>query len=574
MIEYKHYGLIRDRIKRGLHINFDHNAVLSICISRNIDQDTFDTVYKRYQSYFDKSNSYYNAIKHDNLVVVKTLFHQTYPVTFERVDLLLKFALLGDGFSVLKYFMDSGLFNNSILWQKVNESDQMYWDKVYRAPPSSIRHILDLGHFPQPLIDHIKSLANQYVFDLMLKGDLQLINDLMFKDGVRLFGGPITSKMLLPFDFPPAEQLAHFQRMLPNSTTATSAETSDVIAKSKERVTKISIPKEYIDHHGLDIGDDARTIFVKLNNLAIDLKGDIRDELGLASYTVSQYIITGDYMLLPHMISTHIKWPPTRFHNTVGDVNELFRLIIIQGNIIQALVSYEILNNMFESLPQDDENRPTPASSFPSNSFYYSLFNNFVKANDMTKSHPIIQYFISKNRNHRPIPKDHEEDYFRGTQSLKYCLMSGSNYHSLCTEMGNVVLQLHHIEQLIRDHPELLGRTNFALMVQVVAFYGRADLLQALIDRAPHNCIKKTIGDKMANDKYSTSRSLDVIKLFGNHRVLKFGTDTNMIKSGLFGDLDMFDYLGVHCQLHGGQEGAKSIVCDHCVGVCHPQSSC
>ncbi|GAM22145.1 hypothetical protein SAMD00019534_053200 [Acytostelium subglobosum LB1] len=149
-----------------------------------LDPQTFNIVYNKYQRYFTYSDSLAEEIVGGHLSNVQTLLQQTVPMTFNRRDSLLLSAINPGNLNVLKYLLDSGLFNNESLWK--NQTHEAM-KKIVKLPPSSILFLLDTRNkFPTKLVKMIRSRAQSYVNEIVSHGNQQLIDELMIKKGLEL----------------------------------------------------------------------------------------------------------------------------------------------------------------------------------------------------------------------------------------------------------------------------------------------------------------------------------------------------------------------------------------------------
>ncbi|GAM20078.1 hypothetical protein SAMD00019534_032530 [Acytostelium subglobosum LB1] len=547
IINNKHYGLLRDRIKRRLHINFSFDAVMELCRSNDIDHDTFLAVYNRYQSYFSQRAAYIEAIKHDNLVVVKTLLHQREPVAFDRDFGVLSNATLAPNFTVLKYLLDSGLFNNNELWDNINHS----WDSVFKTSSSSIRFLLDPhNNFPQPLVDAIKKHATSCVKSVMATGDLQLVNELLFKDDgtVKLFDDPITTYMIIP-GITPAEQLAHFKRMLPPH------EWIEEVAR--EKMAKYAYPDsthDFMTERDMDpsryIKDDfdveQMMVFLKLGELEIDWASD-PNAIELTHYMVYEYIKTGDCKLIPYFI-TGPSWYTLR--NFKVDVSRLYSMILQHGNLAQAMMA----TSFFDTLQRT--NVVQTLGQIRSR-FMVPLWMPFLKADDMTHSFEIIKYFNSRNIVSTSNNVDQTINVFRGTtQMLDFFLSNDNKMFLKHVVMDSLILGLDHIDQLVKSIHSFNGISvsDVVPMLQLASIYGRMDLVSVIT-----NVINTPTNNDMIKNELIPSivaiAPLEVVKWMAQQRLI----DAKMVAQqiGERGDCEMFE-----CVLeHETSENSESIVC-------------
>ncbi|GAM20082.1 hypothetical protein SAMD00019534_032570 [Acytostelium subglobosum LB1] len=324
IIRHKHWGLLRYRMQQGHPLNFTFDSAFDVCAAKDIDRDTFMAVYTRYQSFFIKTEAYAEAIKSDNMIVVQTLLHQTVPVTFDRDPQRLEDAALScdKTFKMLKYLMDSGLFDNSVLWTR---NYSWYW--VFSASPSAIRFILDPANFPQVLIDKIKARAPHHPDLLIAQGDQQLIDKLLFKDGKKLFWAQVSSDWMHPQSVTPADQLAHFERIIPEDEELN--DQARMILESFNDAWKMYVCP---GTQHVDIGPDQRLVFIKLSEILIDWSQHF-DKLG--EYIMREYIKTGDCAMLQYFFIHRRQW--ARTSTIQSDTAKLIEMVIKHGTIKQVV---------------------------------------------------------------------------------------------------------------------------------------------------------------------------------------------------------------------------------------------
>ncbi|GAM19185.1 hypothetical protein SAMD00019534_023600 [Acytostelium subglobosum LB1] len=375
MLEHRQHGLLRYRIKQNDDIKFTTYTALSMFDYGHIDVDTFKAVYNKYQSFFNHKNILNNAIKSEvqDKQVIGILLEQTRPMIFYRdVSRLIDLCESGS-YELLKYLLDSGhYYHVQWKWSQIN------MEKLFKKiSASSIQYLLNPdNNFPQSLTDRIKRSSSQYVTEILAKGDQQLIDQLLFKDGVKLFNGPITDRLMLPITASPTQQLERFERLLPLDDTLNDQAISR-ISMSKSIALKLTDELHYT-RQDTDIGDEQRMIFVKLGELEKSMVASRTRPLD--RYMVHEYIVTGDCMLLPYLI-IH---PKRSYHK--HEVQNIVNEIIKHGNLTQLIVAIGLLDN--ELIPKH-KRRDAPLERL---AYFGNMYNAFVDADNMTKSLECIKY--------------------------------------------------------------------------------------------------------------------------------------------------------------------------------------
>ncbi|GAM19186.1 hypothetical protein SAMD00019534_023610 [Acytostelium subglobosum LB1] len=379
MLKHHHYGLLRYRIKQNDDIKFEsYTPTTSLFKYGQIDDYTFNAVYSKYRQYFNHNIILKKAIKTgQSKHVIDILLKQTQPIVFERDVSSLIELCDRESYELLKYLLDSGHYNH-IQWSWSRINIPRLFEK---ASASSIRCLLNPNNNnTESLIDRIKQQSCQYIPEILAKGDQQLIDQLLFKDGVKQFDEPITAHFMLPITASPTQQLERFERLLPQDDTLHDRSLNHIATSKSAALSLLSSASIQIPRQDIDIGDEQRLIFVKLGELEKTMIAPRNRKLD--RYIVHEYIVTGDCMLLPYLI-IHPKRTYYK-HEVQNIVNE----IIKHGNLTQLIVAIGLLDN--ELIPK--HNRPTDRSLY-----FGDMYNAFIDSDNMTKSLECIQYLNQLN---------------------------------------------------------------------------------------------------------------------------------------------------------------------------------
>ncbi|GAM23302.1 hypothetical protein SAMD00019534_064770 [Acytostelium subglobosum LB1] len=543
IVKHKQYGLLRDRIKHKLHITINRNtktnigSIKTLCKAKDIDQDTFKMVYDRYQRYFCDIDALRWAVEADNLVIVQTLLHQTYPVIFERGHELLIHALTSPSITVLKYLMDSGLFDNdrllTINLNRVHGPGVVPLDKFFRSPDALRIMREDVNNFPQEFLDKFISKARMHVNNILASRDQQHINELLFKEGVMMLPNfRITSEMMKSGpNVSPAEQLAHFLRLLPHMDIDQQMEANNAIALLSSKKTTQAILSKHgmLDHNNnnnnnITMIDDAQLmVFVKLYQLNVQRRHSDK----LNNYALRQYIATGDCMLIPFFLGNN-GYPLNRH-----DVDVLFSTITQRGTVTQAMVTMEYLQD------QSGNNYNIDSSGPLSDQFHF-----FNTADDMSRSFEIIKYLNSTKRIVQPQALSYT--LFNGTMEMLEFLLSDDNrIFSKNVVRYSLVLEPDQLEYFFKVKPEMFEWEN---TMRFAVSLARLDSLSILLDHIPSKL------------SMSTRLLFHLVLTNGGHHmeVIRMLVEKGNIKPsygifptiGRMGDIAFFDYCLANYEYH------------------------
>ncbi|GAM25917.1 hypothetical protein SAMD00019534_090920 [Acytostelium subglobosum LB1] len=517
MVLHKHFGLLRDRIKRNLHVHFTFSTVQSICQSPDIDQHTFTMLYNRYQRFFTCKSALLDAVTCGNLPIVQTLLHQTHPIVFERTDDLLVRATQGGHIKVLKYLLDTGKFNNEVLWKR---HPNAVMEALHNSSTSAaIRFLMDPHNFPQDLIDLVKSNVNLYAKACIRTGDQQLIDQLLSLDVIKQI--TFTCDFMLPNNFQPIHQLAHFERLFQGTNDGGALDRRAEKELTSSRQTTQSILTSTTDtyaHSG--IGDDQRLVFIKLAEV---VSWDANDDL--ASYLAHQYVVTGDFVLFPYLFSKAIH------------VKTMINLIVLHGNVVQAKVVLGYLDNVI---------MPAQLGTILREEQFGELYDSFVQADNMSNSFEIIKYLNNNQVVVKEVAKL-SSDLFPGTMEMLKFLLSDANKIFPMDKLQNmlVVLAIDQLEYVLKTKPSVFlapGSHSLVHIAMNASFFARLDTLDAILDHIqPERHLESTLHCALANG----GRHMGVIKLLVERQHITLNSISCQI--GQLGDVELLEYALVHC---------------------------
>ncbi|GAM20072.1 hypothetical protein SAMD00019534_032470 [Acytostelium subglobosum LB1] len=439
--------------------------------------------------------------------MVQVLLHQTVPIAYQLRDTMLDTAIGCPPFTVLKYLMDSKLFDNASLWKQ--RANRM-----------------------------IKVEAPAHVNDIMATGDHQLIDELLFKDGIpNQFSVSLTWKMMLPH-VSPVLQLQHFERLhtrqQPQDKTAMCM---DKLTKSKNTTQSILLANGTITSHGLDvdIGDTNRMVFIKLFEL------DILDYVQLQvdnqqHYVVHEYILTGDYNLIPYLL-TKTPSPDAQ----INYIRYTFNLIIRHGNVTQAIVALGNLDNMIQLAHNGHIRR---------DSCFGDMFNSFIDADNPANSLEVIQY-LNTNRvvqhvdilwSARRVPPS--------TMDTLVFLMSDENKifpMSVLKERLMLIIPQHidYVFSVNRSFFMVQVGQNKPLDVACLAHYAvhtaRLDMLTMLLSQTPQRILNGVLETCFHYAIANGRKNMGILRLLVEG--IQFKPPLLVSRQlGLLGDVDILEY--------------------------------
>ncbi|GAM20079.1 hypothetical protein SAMD00019534_032540, partial [Acytostelium subglobosum LB1] len=558
IIEYNHFGLLRDRLKRNLYIKYaPERANNMVCRANKIDGDTFAALYNRYQVHFKHYKEYKMAIKWDNLVVVKTLLHQTYPVAFPRNNKLLIHATKSLSYTVLKYLIDSGLFDCSVLYRPQLEEDDpsikhVSWSSVFANSPESVRYLLDPGNFDQTFIDLVRRNACQHVEFIMMRGDKQLIDDLLFDAlGKPLFGDqPINSQMML-LEATPEEQLAHFLRFLPldNTRVERASVPLDVNSNDILSMVKDSIP-EYIQidptltTKAVALSHDQLLVYRMLFQMEIEWRNHISGD-SLVSIIVRHYLKTGDCQLLPMLFHSPPWIVPSEFHKYISG---LFNLLINYGNVAQTAIIYTLLAQLLQTNHLQD----LMTVFFDPTMMYHS----FASAKDVAKSFQVVRYLNARHVVQTDMGVLCRK--FLGTpEMLQFLLSDASTIFSKDLIISNTFFGISHIEYIVRNRPEIMRLVHHNdHLILFLAFFGPTnnELLTQLLDLlTPEQLLANSAKGRVQTAIVASAMSnLDLINVIA--KKIQLNRDKVASKVGRVGDVALFQAVLAHIVAPEGED--------------------
>ncbi|GAM20071.1 hypothetical protein SAMD00019534_032460 [Acytostelium subglobosum LB1] len=478
-------------------------------------------VYNKYQRYFTDKSALKLAVKAANLAAVKVLLHQTDPVVCDRGDGLLVDAIISGSYPVLKYLLDSGMFKGIERLCNLKSAES---PRTYYTIPRFIRAMMDdMESVPQVLVDHVKSLAIVYPDKILATGDQQLINEFLYKDGIKLFCGGISSYMMIP-DKPTTciEQLEHMERLLGISDAATHyPRVQEQLKVSKESAQSIlSVHSSRVPDKDIaasqDLDDHRRLLIAKLLSLPIEWRLDQIKTL------YHEYVITGDCLLIPLLIDHY------SFDACQGMINQ----IVQHGTFTQAIVTIEYKPDMFLYKQ------------------FNGLFHSFFKADDMKCSFEIIKYLDSKKVTITPSYWNLGFRAFSGTaEMLEFMLAKDTkNIFSKHIRERSEPLGLLDVEHVKLVLPSLT-RVHFATLLRDATYQARIDTIKLLLDHKPILQNEETYfkPHEYAFHKVRDGQHREVIKLLVEKGELKPLNPSRMFEIiGELGDIDLLDYGFTH----------------------------
>ncbi|GAM18650.1 hypothetical protein SAMD00019534_018250 [Acytostelium subglobosum LB1] len=402
-----------------------------------IDKDTFNAVHNKYQQFFKDQYIFkhilYNAIVKsagsNTDVVSKLLFNN--PNALESNNLVLGHILNQlyncGAFEMIKVLHDTG--------HNIEVSKDHTISCVFRAPAASIRYFLDPNNkFNPKLINLVKSSANlpYYASLIISKGDQQLINELLTIDVVRQIKGS-------PID---------------QSDTKLNDLTLFYIAKSKSTTLTILSSTSHTSQD-TDIGDVKRMTFVN---------GQARRQCNV---TVHQYIITGDCMLIPFMMTDYDKL----------DVRFIINELIKHGNVTQIIVALGVLDNVI--LPNQTGHHKCDDRSL----YFGDMYNAFLDSELMSKSLEVIKYLNDHHVVQTMDRRSHLRDDVildspRTQQALEFLMSIDNKIFPLALLKRRLVLfEPRDIDYVLNNNPSFfevytyVGRPKAELDVLVYTYH-------------------------------------------------------------------------------------------------------
>ncbi|GAM18652.1 hypothetical protein SAMD00019534_018270 [Acytostelium subglobosum LB1] len=452
MFKYRHHGLLRDRIKRNLYINFTHSTPLIMFNHGDVDKETFMDVYLKYQRYFTDVALLRYAVQANNKLAVLVLWHQTSPVIMDRNFSLLIDAVQSGSFIVLGFLLDSS--NDQMLGRFLDTVKSKYMHHFYSSA-STIRYVLDANHFPPALINLVKEEAYSFSQCIISTCDQQLIDQLLIEHSraSTTRGHPRLRGVveLLP-NASPANQLAHIEMMfmpVPNDDRTWHERSLKHLESSKSTAHSILKYKSLAPTHSARVndcmGDEQRMVFVKLGNIKWEFehshsKVHIKSHAVIIKYLTHQYVLTGDCMLIPFIIEQ-----PGHGCDK-DDISDLIQQIIRHGNLNQIIVALEVLNNISILDKVIDDPR------FRMGCLQGDMYNSFLEADDLSNSLDVIKY-LNENKVVQSFTMA-KPNIVLHIQQLEF-LMSNENkiFPTDALSLRLVLMEMHHIDYVLQVNP-------------------------------------------------------------------------------------------------------------------------
>ncbi|GAM23679.1 hypothetical protein SAMD00019534_068540 [Acytostelium subglobosum LB1] len=465
IIKHNHFGLLRDRIKRSLHINLCSNDVTQICSSSTIDKDTFTMFYNRYQSYFDNTDCLMNAVKAGNLPVVQILLEQTKPVVFKREVELMKEAIERGHYYVVKY-----------LWDLETPSHRAELERRYKylvkrvlakRSSNTIRLMLEPNSFTKDLADKYLTYSLQRPQDIILTEDQQLIESLLPDIATSINDGePIPSMMSRLGQ--QAEKLIAQLRLMCSSCSIDTDGLNDIASSLLEKSIKDTTSLQQQHHVPVQsqstLDDGTRLAFIKIGELSTIIKAKtvLKKKIDRAKYQtffLDDYIRSGDSHLIPYLIDRNI-----------AKHYRVFNSIVKYGCVEQAhLAIKHITSNV---------NPGAPLKRLPT-----TLYQSFLDAHDHNKSLKVIIYLNSMGIT---VKKNIDRRMFNGTMDMLQFLLSDGNKIFPLNRLSLFVFDGKQLEYSMSTKPNLIKRESIKFIAKLAAMNDNTDIIQVLRQRTPN----------------------------------------------------------------------------------------
>ncbi|GAM25966.1 hypothetical protein SAMD00019534_091410 [Acytostelium subglobosum LB1] len=471
-------------------------------------------IYNKYQRYFTNRNALTAAVIAGNLFAVQTLLHQTDPVVCDRDDKLLVDAIYGGSFPVLKYLMDSGLFNIEGIW---NGKVVLNSFATVNNFPVFVRDMMDAVNVPQELVDHAKLHAPKYnAIKLLTSGDQQLIKEFLYKDGVKQFKTPISSAMMIANALATSiQQLEHFERLFDiTDPAAQNIQAQKQLDDSHESARLILASHATPDQHdnnnnnnNIVIDNDQCLRIAKILTMPIEWKDEHLDSV------YREYIITGDCMLIPLLLD----------HRRDNSCERVINRIIKHGTLTQAIVAMKYMDR-----------------SGLDNRHFGGILHSFMSADDMSRSFEIVKYLdgekvMFKYTNGSCVIIR----AFTGTTEMLEFILAANIFK---TNTGDKrarldLLDAEHVKLILPTLSDRNGPHRLSNQLRIATFHARMDTLNLLLDHV--NALKN--GDQTIVYTMPHTYAFNKAGPHGLHReVIKLLVE----KAGLTPLQDIFHLIG------------------------------
>ncbi|GAM19343.1 hypothetical protein SAMD00019534_025180, partial [Acytostelium subglobosum LB1] len=353
IINSRHFGLLRDRLRRGLHIVQDDGSEskkgaetevedlikLACRTHMSNNEETFDLLYQRYSSKFVDPTLLDEAVMSDSLHNIRTLLRHNSSKYNINMNMILQ-AIKQKRFALLQCWAEfvNTPANEVTLRDLMKESREIA-KYLFAGRPFHVRNVL--AALPTELACAIKSHARYSSLDIVMTGDVQYIEQLLVddlipayepKEGVKHIPIPYTIRV------DPAQQLEHIQRLVdylvikPNDKIAMQA--PDDLILSCKLLKDLLGDKDYESMLPWPLSDEDKIMYIK-----IILKPGIGIRESTFNDMFKRYVSTGDCSLLPLLIRVapySLELAPS-----------LFNAILHYGTTTQ----YKIADRLIHSVP-------------------------------------------------------------------------------------------------------------------------------------------------------------------------------------------------------------------------------
>ncbi|GAM17270.1 hypothetical protein SAMD00019534_004450 [Acytostelium subglobosum LB1] len=246
IVKCRHYGLLRDRIKRHEHVDEPKDWELRNFVESNADNETFDLVYDKFK-YFFKAQSkrlLSLSVRAGNTHFAHTMLRDL-KVDNDLNNSLWSSAIASKSTDMIKFLLENG----HIKIPDAEDDRSKFVEYIFQTHSKElIRFALDSACFPSEMSALVRSLApKSYIIEVHVIGDQQLMDELIPADKLsnHTCVPRLSHRDQLAYNAPIEQHMEHIEFMLRHKLVCggdmTDQQAYESLASSKEWARKIVV---------------------------------------------------------------------------------------------------------------------------------------------------------------------------------------------------------------------------------------------------------------------------------------------------------------------------------------------